>query len=106
MRADIDMDIVDLTNEVDDLSINNNIMENQNGFGSLTWINIKSAFVYFILSAFIAMIAYVIGLGDIFKIDWHMLINVGSMAGFTAVVSILKNFITTKSGTALGIQVK
>lgn len=73
---------------------------------TLSWVNIKSAFVTFIYFAILAMGGYVVGIGDIFKIDLHALVNVGVMAGLAGMVSLLKALTTSSTGKALGMQIK
>lgn len=74
---------------------------------NLSWVEVKSALVYAVLSAVLATLMYVIGIGDIFKIEMKALINIGVMSLFVGITSIIKNFLTSSSGKFLGaIQVK
>lgn len=68
--------------------------------------NIKSAFVSMMLMGILATAGYIIGIGDVFKIDWHALINTGVMAILAGVVSLIKSMGTSDRGTFVGIQVK
>lgn len=68
----------------------------------ITTTNVKSALVSAFLTACLALAGYVIGVGDIFKIDVHAFANVGALSLLTAVVSIIKSFLTTPSGNFVG----
>lgn len=59
--------------------------------------------MYAILMALVSMGIYVIGVGDIFAIDTHILINSGVLAFVTGVVSLIKNLLTDNSGKFLGL---
>ena len=73
---------------------------------NIMWTKIKSALVSGVLSAILAGAMYITGLGDVFAIDVHALINIVALAVLTTVVSLLKAGITTDAGTVAGIQVK
>lgn len=73
---------------------------------NIMWISIKSALVSGVITAILAVAGYIIGVGDIFKIDVHALVNVGALALLTTIVSLIKASLTTKTGTVGGIQVK
>lgn len=73
--------------------------------GKISWVNIKSALVYGVLTAIVfailAMAGYVLQIGDIFGIDWKALVNTGVIAFITGIVmgvSIIKNLLTTDDG--------
>lgn len=68
----------------------------------ITWTNVKSALVSALITAVLATATYILGLGDVFKIDVHALINVISLSALTALVSIIKSFLTTSSGNFVG----
>lgn len=70
---------------------------------NVTWVNIKSALISAFVTAVLGMAGYVIGVGDVFKLDGHALINVGALSALTAIVSILKAFFTTEKGEFLGV---
>ena len=76
---------------------------NTNGIFTLNVASLKSALVSAVLMAVVAMAGYVIGLGDLWKIDVHILTNIGVMALLTGIVSLIKNFLTSDSGTFAGI---
>lgn len=65
--------------------------------------NIKSALVYGVLVGLLAVFGYIYKLGDVFKIDWKVLVNVGSSAFIGFTISLIKNFLTTNSGKFLGV---
>ncbi len=68
--------------------------------------SIKSALFSVGIAVVLAVAGYIIGLGDIFKIDWHAFINVGVMAGLVGIVSLAKSSMTNSDGKAFGVQVK
>jgi membrane-associated HD superfamily phosphohydrolase len=68
--------------------------------------SIKSAFISGLLTAILGVAGYIIGVGDIFRIDLQVLTNVFVMSLLTTMVSLLKSLVTTKAGTALGVKVK
>lgn len=83
--------------EVEDfykLNPNNNNMDN--GMFKLTAINLNSALVYGLLSVAL----YVIKLGDVFIIDWHVAVNIFFMA---MLASLVKNMFTTNQGNFAGV---
>lgn len=67
----------------------------QNGLLTISWENVKSAAVSTVLVALGATLIYVIGVGDVFKLNWHMIINTAILAGAG---SLVKNFFTTNDG--------
>lgn len=75
----------------------------KNGIGVISWINIKSALVSGLITAVLAMAGYLIGIGDIFKIDVHAIVNVGALSALTALVSAIKSFFTTSEGNIIGV---
>lgn len=70
---------------------------------TISWINIKSALVYGVLSAFLAMIIYAVGVGDVFLIDWKELANAGVYGLLVVLVSFIKNLLTTDKGNFVGL---
>jgi hypothetical protein len=68
--------------------------------------NIKSALVSGVLMAILAIAGYVLGVGDVYKLDHRMIVNAGVMALLTAVVSYIKSMGTSDTGKFLGITVK
>jgi len=73
-----------------------------NGILTLDFTAVKSALVSTVLMAILTMSGYVIGLGDVSKIDGHTLLNLGVMSLLTGLVSLIKNFLTTNDGKFLG----
>lgn len=81
-----------------------NLLDNQNSnMFTLSKENIMSAVVYVVLTAFLGLLAYVVGIGDVYKIDFHSVVNIFSIAIATGLVSIIKNFLTDNSGAFLGV---
>lgn len=72
----------------------------------MTWTNIKSALVSFIISGVLAGAAYVLQIGDIFAIEIHGLVNVVAIAILVALVSFLKSSATKPDGTFAGVKIK
>lgn len=69
--------------------------------------NVKSALVSALITAVLAGAGYIIGVGNVFTIDVHALVNVLSLSALTALVSLLKALGTTPSGSFIGVvQVK
>lgn len=75
----------------------------KNGIFKLDWANIKSALVYGLLWALLAMAIDIEKAGSIFNIDWKMIVDGGAIAFIAAVVSLLKNLLTTNQGNFLGV---
>lgn len=74
---------------------------------TLTWSNIKGALVSGAIMGALAIGLYVIGLGDVFAIQWKPLINAGILSALTTIVSLVKSFLTTDRGNFVGaIEVK
>lgn len=69
---------------------------------TITWTNIKSALVSFILTAVLAAAGYIIGVGDIFGLNFHSLANVTAISALTALISLIKAFLTTPAGNFVG----
>lgn len=65
--------------------------------------NIKSALVSTFLMAIIAMAGYAVGVGNIFKLDTHALVNSGVMAFLTGLISLIKSWLTDYNGKFLGV---
>jgi hypothetical protein len=73
----------------------------------VTWSNIKSALVSGVITGVLAIAGYIIGLGDVFAIDIHSLVNVGALAVLTTVVSLVKSWLTTDAGKFVGaVEIK
>lgn len=67
-----------------------------NGILKLTWVNINSALVY----GLVAMAVYIVGVGDLFILNWHMLINTFVLGVLS---SLIKNLLTTNQGNFAGM---
>lgn len=94
--ADDEFDFTDLKVGEDYQSKNNNMF-------NLSWGNVKSALITALVTAVLGMAGYIVGVGDLFKLDGHALINVGTLSALNAIVSLLKNFLTTDRGAFLGV---
>ncbi|MEK6886680.1 MAG: hypothetical protein AABW88_02500 [Nanoarchaeota archaeon] len=82
-----------------------NSLENKmnSGIGKLNWDNIKSALVFGVLSALLAIGTYVVGVGDIFSLDGKVLANVGAFGGLNVILSLVKRLLTNNDSEFLGI---
>ena len=67
---------------------------------------IKSALLSAGIAAVLSVAGYIIGVGDVFKLDPHALINAAVLSALVAIVSLIKAGLTQTDGTALGMQVK
>ncbi len=72
----------------------------------MTWTNIKSALVSGVITGLLGIAGYIIGIGDVFALDTHSLVNVFALSALTTVVSLIKSAMTTPEGTVVGVQVK
>lgn len=70
---------------------------------TLTKTNIQSALVTVLLTAILSGAVYVVGLGDIFKIDTHTLINIGAISFLNGIITLIKLFLTSDKGNFLGV---
>lgn len=75
----------------------------QNGILTIEWAGIKSALILMVLTAVGAGITYVVGLGDVFLIDGHKLINVLALSLLVGAASLIQHFLTTNDDKFLGI---
>jgi hypothetical protein len=73
---------------------------------TLNLTSLQSALVSTVLMAILAVAAYIIALGNIFAIDWKVMLNLGALSLLTGLVSLIKNYLTTPQGTVAGVQVK
>ena len=73
-----------------------------NGIFKLGWVNVKSALVYGLLSAILAIGMYMLSVGSVFSLDFHELINAGVFGFLGVIISLVKNLLTTNSGNFLG----
>lgn len=75
----------------------------KNGILGLSWVNVKSALVYAFLIFLSEAIIFIVHQGTIFGINWKELIDVSIIPVGVFVISIIKNLLTTNSGSFLGI---
>jgi hypothetical protein len=83
-------------------SIINNKNNMENGIGKLDWANIKSALVYGLLWGVLAIVIYMIQIGDIYALNYRDLSNAGVYGVLGSLVSVLKNLLTTDKGNFVG----
>lgn len=83
--------------------------KHMNGFLTLTWSNLKSAFVYGVLTSTVTFVLVVgtliLSHGSIYGIDWANVIDKAAIAVIgilVAFVSVLKNLLTDSQGKFLG----
>mgnify|MGYP001568264970 CR=1 FL=1 len=75
----------------------------KNGIFKLDGSNVKSALVYGLLFGLLAILLQVQQAGSIFILDWKSLVDIGVVAMVGAVISFIKNLLTTNSGNFLGV---
>lgn len=81
-----------------------------NGFGTLTWSNVKSAIIYGLLTCLMTAL-YIVGStilahGSIYGVDWTDLLDKTAIAVIgvlVSITSILKNLLTNSKGEFLGL---
>lgn len=66
---------------------------------------VRSALVSVFLWVFIAVAGYIIGLGDIWKVDWKVMANIGALSLLTGLVSLVKEYFI-KNDKIFGMQVR
>lgn len=86
-----------------DLKVEDYQNNRENKMFTLSIGNIKSALVSAFVTALLGMAGYVIGLNDVYNINIHSLVNIGVLSLLTAIVSLLKNFLTSNNGEFLGV---
>lgn len=96
----------EITEEVGNYKFNQeNFMSSK--FGRLDGTDIKSALVLAGLTAAGAGLAYIIGLGDLFLIQFKPLVNVVGISLAVGLLSIIQSALTTKQGNFIGaVKVK
>lgn len=72
----------------------------------LDWTKVKNALVWVVLTAVLGVLLYVVGVGDIYQINFHSLTNIFALAVANGIISIIKSLLTTNSGKVAGVQVK
>lgn len=75
-------------------------------FFNLNATDIKSALVNTVLMAIGVMMANVVAVGDISKVDYFAVINTGIIAGMTGLVTLIKDLLTNSQGKLAGIKIK
>lgn len=70
-----------------------------NGIGVLSWVNVKSALVYGVVMGVVAVVFYMVKIGTVFALDWHVMLDAFVYGVLTSVV---KNILTTNEGNFLG----
>lgn len=73
---------------------------------TMTFVQVKSAVVSGVIAGVLGVAMYVVGVGDLFKLDVHSIVNVFALAVLTTVVSLLKAVVTTSTGTVAGVQIR
>ena len=85
--------------ELEYLQVNyNNNMEN--GIFKLNWVNVKSALIYGLIFGLVAVVGYMLKVGTVFALDWHILVD-SFVFGFLG--SVIKNLLTTSEGNFVGL---
>lgn len=92
----------DCNNSCTQILIGSNLNNMQNLF-SVNWMNVKSALTSAILAVILGISGYIIGIGDLWQIDVHSLINIGTMSFLVSIVSLLKSFLTDNKGDFAGV---
>ena len=69
---------------------------------NINWQDIKSALVSTLLMGILAVLVYILGVGDIFALDIKSLLNCGVMAIAAGLVSVIKSLLTTENGNFIG----
>lgn len=75
----------------------------QNGIFTIQWEGVKNALILTVLTAMGAGGAYIVGLGDVFAIDSHKLINIVSLAALAGIMSLIQHALTTNDDKFLGV---
>lgn len=74
--------------------------------GKFNWVNVKGAIVSGLFMAVLAILANIVSAQSIYVLDLRELLNIGAVAGITAIVSLMKNFLTDENGKLAGVQIK
>ncbi len=70
--------------------------------GTISWINIKSALVYGLITGVVAVGLYMIGEGDVFNLSIKPIANVFIFSFLGVFISLLKNLLTSDEGKFVG----
>ncbi len=76
---------------------------NKNNMFTISKNNVKSALVSAFVTAVLGVAGYVIGVNDIFNLDFHTVANLAVISFLTAIVSLIKNFLTDEDGRFLSV---
>jgi hypothetical protein len=68
-------------------------------------LKLKSALISGGLAIVLALGGYIVGIGDLWKLNPHALVNIAVMAFITTIVSLIKSSATTSQGTFAGVQI-
>jgi len=71
-----------------------------NGILTLSWGNVKSALVYGLVAGLVAVVAYMVSVGDVWALNVHSLVN-GFVFG--VITSVVKNLATTNNNNFVGV---
>lgn len=75
----------------------------ENGILTLDWASVKRAAISTVIMAIAAGAVYVIGLGDIFAVNFHSLTNIIAISLLTGFVSLVNSLFTTNDDKFAGI---
>jgi ABC-type proline/glycine betaine transport system permease subunit len=74
-----------------------------NGIFSVDMTGVKNALVITVVAAVVAGLVYITGVGDVFSINFHSLVNVVAMALFAGLISLGTHWLTDNNGKFLGV---
>lgn len=72
------------------------------GILKLSWANVRGALVTAFITAVITIFIYIIGVGDIFALNYKALANVGVLSALTAFVDLVRSALTTSKNNFVG----
>lgn len=76
----------------------------QNGILTLDAANIKSALITVLLTSLAGVLLYIVGLGgDLFMINFHVLLSIFVLALANGLLSVIKSLFTTNKGNFVGV---
>ncbi len=73
---------------------------------STMFLAIKSALISGLITGIIGVAGYIMGVGDLWKLDVHALLNVFAMSALTSIVSLVKAAMTKEDGTVAGTNLQ
>lgn len=71
-----------------------------NGILKLSWASVKTALVYGLVMGLGGMLMYAAKIGDLWALDWHVLVNTG-FTGFVG--ALVMDLFTTNKGNFVGL---